>query len=204
MTPSRRRLLLLMTTAGAATRTPARSSCLTAASGWSGGLNTTAESLEAAGDPAVQTVWVRWFCWRRGSIDSFRIKQAGSQGPQARWVVGVTPRLQNVPTGFHRLGLGGPAAGPRGAGRGLGPDGLLGDELDGDSSPDIRAAQSPRAVASLQVIVCGGDTAASEAGHSLQTHQNQNRRSTFVFHIQGRRHGGARRLRARMRKINMG
>ena len=63
--------------------------------------------------------------------------------------------LQNDPTIFSGLTFSWPAAGSLGAWWRFAPYGLFGYEFDGDPSSNIWAAQVPRAVASLKIIVCG-------------------------------------------------
>lgn len=70
-----------------------------------------------------------------------------------------TARL--VLTIVTRLDLGRSAAGSLGTGRGLAPQGLLGYQLDGDAPADVGATQTPRAVASLKIIVCWGEKSTS-------------------------------------------
>lgn len=70
--------------------------------------------------------------------------------------LGADCTVRDKPTIFSSLTFRWPAAGSLCTGLRFAPYGLLGYEFDGDSSANIRATQTPRAIASLKIIVCWG------------------------------------------------
>lgn len=73
------------------------------------------------------------------------------------------------------------AAGSLGAGRRFTPQRLLGYEFDGDSSANIWATQTPRAVASLKIIICWHKQRCSQADSATQT--NEHSRASLSFQV---------------------